>query len=463
MIRQNQRLLNIFNGILEALLLVGAYFLARVLWMQLFWGGARNDLVFARGTIYASVLYALIMVGIYYAFHLYGSFRYKNIWREIFSIAEANALGVMGISAVLYFLQLQEFSRGIVFSFYVLSTVIIVAKRACQRWALRYYRKKGFNQKHVLLVGSGHLAHQYFDSVRKNPQFGFVVHGYISDTPADGLGERLGGYADLEKLVSGSDYDEVVVALEAADADRMQKVLAGCEKQGTRVSIIPFYSEYIPSRPTVDVIGDAKLINVRSMPLDNLFNAFLKRTMDIVGSLLLIVLTSPLMLFAAVGTRLSSPGPIIFKQERVGLNKKPFTMYKFRSMRINAAQNTAWSQNTDPRKTKFGSILRKTSIDELPQFFNVLKGDMSLIGPRPEIPHFVEQFRETVPLYMVKHQVRPGITGWAQVNGYRGDTSIEERIKCDIWYIENWSLGLDIRILFRTVFGGMVNKEKVTQ
>ena len=203
---------------------------------------------------------------------------------------------------------------------------------------------------------------------------------------------------------------------------------------------------------TVDEVGDVSLVNLRHIPLDNIGNAFLKRAVDIVGSLLLIVCTSPIMLFAAIGVKLSSPGPILFKQERVGLNKKPFYMYKFRSMRVNDKQNTGWSTNSDPRKTKFGSFIRKFSIDELPQFFNVLMGDMSLVGPRPELPYFVNQFKESVPLYMVKHQVRPGITGWAQVNGFRGDTSIQGRIEHDIYYIENWTLLFDIKILFMTVF-----------
>ena len=183
--------------------------------------------------------------------------------------------------------------------------------------------------------------------------------------------------------------------------------------------------------------------------------------MDIAGALVLIVLSSPVMLLAAVGVKLSSPGPIIFRQKRVGLNKKPFYMYKFRSMRVNTASDTGWSTNSDPRKTRFGSFIRKFSIDELPQFFNVLKGDMSLVGPRPELPHFVDQFKEEIPLYMVKHQVRPGITGWAQVNGLRGDTSIKERIEHDVYYIENWSILLDIKILFLTLFKGFVNQEKL--
>ena len=184
--------------------------------------------------------------------------------------------------------------------------------------------------------------------------------------------------------------------------------------------------------------------------------------MDVVGSLVLIVLTSPIMLGVAIGVKLSSPGPIIFKQERVGLNKRPFMMYKFRSMRVNAAEDSAWSTNSDPRKTRFGSIIRKFSLDELPQFFNVLKGDMSLVGPRPEIPFHVEHFKEEIPRYLVRQQVRPGLTGWAQINGLRGNTDIAERIRYDIWYIENWTVALDIKILFRTVFGGkMVNDEKI--
>ena len=184
--------------------------------------------------------------------------------------------------------------------------------------------------------------------------------------------------------------------------------------------------------------------------------------MDVGGSLVLIVLTSLIMLWVAIGVMLSSPGPIIFKQERVGLNKRPFMMYKFRSMRVNAAEDSAWSTNSDPRKTRFGSIIRKFSLDELPQFFNVLKGDMSLVGPRPEIPFHVEHFKEEIPRYLVRQQVRPGLTGWAQINGLRGDTDIAERIRYDIWYIENWTVALDIKILFRTVFGGkMVNDEKI--
>ena len=246
-----------------------------------------------------------------------------------------------------------------------------------------------------------------------------------------------GTYDALAHVLEHSSPDEVVIALEADEYPYLQSIIASSEKNGVKMSLIPFYNKYMPSRPSIDEVGDVSLVNLRHIPLDNIGNAFLKRAVDIVGSLLLILCTSPIMLFAAIGVKLSSPGPILFKQERVGLNKTPFYMYKFRSMRVNDKQNTGWSTNSDPRKTKFGSFIRKFSIDELPQFFNVLMGDMSLVGPRPELPYFVNQFKESVPLYMVKHQVRPGITGWAQVN---------------IYYIENWTLLFDIKILFMTVF-----------
>ena len=218
----------------------------------------------------------------------------------------------------------------------------------------------------------------------------------------------------------------------------------------------------MPSNPQFDDLDGIPLMNIRRIPLDNWVNAFLKRLLDVAGSLVLIIFSSPLMLIAAVGVKLSSPGPVIFTQERIGRNKKPFRMYKFRSMRVNDRQDTGWSRDRDDRKTKFGAFIRKCSIDELPQFFNVLKGDMSLVGPRPEVPYYVEQFKDEIPLYMVKHQVRPGITGWAQVNGLRGDTSIKARVEHDIFYIEHWTLGFDIRILFMTLFKALINSERLT-
>jgi Undecaprenyl-phosphate glucose phosphotransferase len=216
----------------------------------------------------------------------------------------------------------------------------------------------------------------------------------------------------------------------------------------------------IPSRPYLEDLDGLAVVNIRRVPLTNTGNRFIKRSIDIVGSICAIILFSPIMLIAAIGIKLTSRGPIIFKQERVGLHNKPFKMYKFRSMEVqdDSEEKKGWTTKNDPRVTRIGKILRRSSIDELPQLFNVLKGDMSLVGPRPERPLFVEKFKEEIPRYMIKHQVRPGITGWAQVNGYRGDSSIKKRIEYDLYYIENWTIILDMRILFLTIFTGFINK-----
>ena len=233
-----------------------------------------------------------------------------------------------------------------------------------------------------------------------------------------------------------------------------------CEKSGVHTKFIPDYNNIIPTKPyTEDLLG-LPVINIRHVPLNNTVNKVVKRSVDIFGAIVAIVLFSPIMLATALAIKVTSPGPLIFSQERVGLQNKPFAMYKFRSMVVQEAEKekSRWTTKNDPRVTKVGKFIRKTSIDELPQLFNVLKGDMSLVGPRPERPLFVEKFREEIPRYMVKHQVRPGLTGWAQVNGLRGDTSIRKRIEYDLYYIENWTIGFDFKILFLTFFKGFVNK-----
>jgi len=261
-------------------------------------------------------------------------------------------------------------------------------------------------------------------------------------------------------LLDGHCYDEAVCALDVSEMHYLQSVVEACEITGTRVSVIPAMYKYMSPTSVIDMVGGIPVMNIRRIPLDNIGNAFLKRAMDIVGSLIMLVLSSPIMLVCAIVIKATMGGKVIFRQQRVGYNKKIFTMYKFKSMRDSSISDTAWSTDSDPRKTKFGAVIRKLSIDELPQLVNVLKGDMSLVGPRPEIPFYVDTFKNEVPMYMIKHQVKPGMTGLAQVNGYRGDTSIKRRIELDVQYIDNWNIFLDISILFKTVFR-VVNKEKL--
>ena len=272
--------------------------------------------------------------------------------------------------------------------------------------------------------------------------------------------QMIGRTADLEDILKEHQLDEIIIALSLSEYYKLAHIVAVCEKSGVHTKLIPDYGNIIPTRPYTEDLMGLPVINIRYVPLSNTFNAMAKRTVDIVGSLVCIVLFSPIMLLAALLVKLTSPGPVIFRQERVGLHNQPFVMYKFRSMQVQSKsrEKAGWTTKNDVRVTGVGKFMRRTSIDELPQLFNVLKGEMSLIGPRPERPQFVEKFREEIPRYMVKHQVRPGMTGWAQVNGYRGDTSIRKRIDCDLYYIENWTMGLDIKILFLTVFKGFINK-----
>ena len=457
MIKENQRLLNQLNvlsdGALVFLSILPAY------WIRfcLFDGTPSFPL---RSYLWLGAIAMVLFLATYAIAGLYASYRAIRFYREAQTLFLATILDMLILITSLFVFRLNEMSRWLLVFYCGIVYCVLVCKRAALRLTLRHYRRLGYNQKHVLVVGDGEMAAAYIRRVREDRDLGFLVDGYVANRTRLPNVRRLGGYDQLEELLTERNPDEVIVAMAPEEYALTGKVINICEKTGTKISLVPFYAKYMPSNPQVDNIDGLPMINLRRIPLDNMANAFIKRAMDVVGALVLIVITSPLMLIAAVGVKLSSPGPVLFKQERVGRNKQTFYMYKFRSMRVNAAEKTGWSRNEDPRKTPFGSFIRKFSIDELPQFFNVLKGDMSLVGPRPEVPFYVEQFKEEIPRYMVKHQVRPGITGWAQVNGYRGDTSIKKRIEYDLYYIENWNVFFDLKILLMTLTRSM-NSEKI--
>lgn len=463
MIKENQRLLNRLHVLSDGAILHLS--LPAAFWIRFYLlpGGVITvplPQYLALGTILTAVqLFA------YAAFGLYQSQRSIRLRRELERLWLAGTLVLTALLSFLFVQRYVDFSRLTLVIWFLLSGGLLSCKRVALRRGLRYFRQQGYNQKHIIMIGGGEMARTYWDTVRADRELGYTVMGYVSAHPEkrlDGL-KWLGGYETLDRVLDNCRPDEAVCAIAPEDYGRMSEIIAACEKAGTKLSIVPFYAQYMPSNPQFDELDGIPLLNLRRIPLDNWANALCKRAMDIIGSLALIILSSPVMLACAIGVKLSSPGPVLFKQERVGRNKKPFYMYKFRSMRVNGAQNTAWSRDHDDRRTRFGAFMRKCSLDELPQFFNVLKGDMSLVGPRPEIPFYVEKFKEDVPLYMVKHQVRPGITGWAQVNGLRGDTSIKARVEHDVYYIEHWSLFFDIEILLITVFRGkFVNTEALT-
>ena len=452
MIKENQKLLNQVNVVSDGLLVYAMLPLAFWLRFYVLPGGVIN--ITLGEYLKLDFLITALFLFSFAAFGLYRSFRNNSLMDEFSRLLRASTLDIMLLLSVLFVQHDEHYSRWTLAIFYLLVLAVLSAKRFVLRRLLRRYRQLGYNQKHVLIVGSSKMAQTYLDAIQRERELGYSTMGYVASAGAKSLPGLLylGDYDKLENLLNDLRLDEVISAIDMVDYQRTPHIIAACEKTGTKLSIIPFYADYMPSNPEFDDLNGIPLLNIRRIPLDNWGNAFCKRAFDIVGSLLLIICTSPIMLFCALGVRLSSPGPIIFKQQRVGRNKKPFYMYKFRSMRVNKQQDTGWSSQHDDRKTKFGSFMRKCSLDEFPQFFNVLKGDMSLVGPRPEVPFYVDQFKDEVPLYMVKHQVRPGITGWAQVNGLRGDTSIKARVEYDIYYIEHWRLLFDLKILWITVF-----------
>lgn len=464
MIKENQKLLNIFFAIIDAALCVGAMVLVFFIHFHNYQGAHYIGLsYYIQAMIYIIPAYFIL----YHYLDLHNSFRHKSRFSEISKIIQANFLGLASIFVVLFFLKEVHVSRMVILLFGISNTFFSIVIRVIIRMVLRNMRKKGYNIKHLLIVGWNDVSAEFYDKVQSNRGLGYDFVGYLSSDKKDTTERNikyLGNINILSLLLDNKGIDEVIISLDWNEFYRLGELIEVCEKSGVKANLLPFYTKYLPSKPCIDEVEGMPLINIRKIPLDNMLNSFVKRFFDCIVSLIALVIFSPLMLIIALVVKLTSPGPIIYKQERVGQNKQTFYMYKFRSMNTenNGSDMTTWGTSNDKRRTKFGTVIRKLSIDELPQLVNVLKGEMSLVGPRPERPHFVYKFREEIPLYMLKHLVRPGITGWAQVNGWRGDTSIEERIKCDIYYIENWTFFLDIKILFLTVFKGIVNKSEKT-
>lgn len=451
MIKENQNLLNQMNiisdGIITYLMLPLAFWLR----FHVLHG---TETIPLQYYLVLGLFFTVVQLAVFAAFGLYQPHRHVRLRKELPRLAGASLLNLLLLLSWLFIQHGDNYSRQLLLIFFLLSFGLLSVKRIVLRKSLGFFRKRGYNLKHVVIVGGGDIAERYLKVIQDDLDYGYHAVGYIADTKTELDLPWLGEFEKAESILDTVKPDEVISAIDMADYACTPQIIEACEQTGCKLMIIPFYLDYMSSKPQFDDISGIPMLNIRRIPLDNWANAFAKRLMDIVGSAILLIVSSPVMLACAIGVKLSSPGPIIFAQERVGRDKKLFKMYKFRSMRVNTQQDTAWSSNVDDRRTKFGSFIRKYSLDEFPQFWNVFIGDMSLVGPRPELPHFVDQFKKDVPLYMVKHQVRPGITGWAQVNDFRGDTSIKGRIEHDIFYIENWSLLFDIKILFMTVFGG---------
>lgn len=462
MIKENQKHFNRLQVLIDAFVLLFSYVAAWVIKFQII--SSDDGALSLRTYMIALPITVLVYLGLYYLFSLYTPKRVQGRRLELWNIVKANTVGIALFLGVLYLIKMMHFSREMLFIFYVINICLEAIARNLIRYFLRSMRRKGYNLKHIVLVGYSRAAEEYIDRVLENPQWGYKIRGILDDHIEAGTEYKgikvLGKIDNLMIILPENRLDEIAITLGLSEYARLEEIVNLCEKSGVHTKFIPDYNQIIPTKPyTEDILG-LPVINIRHVPLTNTFYAAMKRVMDIAGAICAIILFSPIMMFSVIMIKLTSPGPLIFKQERVGLHNHTFMMYKFRSMDVQPPEKekTKWTVKDDPRVTNFGKFMRKTSIDELPQLFNVLKGEMSLVGPRPERPFFVEKFKEEIPRYMIKHQVRPGLTGWAQVNGYRGNTSIRKRIEYDLYYIENWTLGLDVKILFLTIFKGFINK-----
>ncbi len=397
------------------------------------------------------------------AFRWFGLYRPRRLGSHLaewIDVAKASTFGVLMLVAVMRFLFKEvEYSRLVIVYFWVLSIVAVSFWRATFREIMRAARRSGFNLRHALVVGGGEPAAEVLGALRRRPDVGVNVLGLVGDKSErlSGLAPWLGRLEDLRAVLDQHPVDIVFVALPHAETGRLRAVLADIGDEPVTIHLVPDVYALVSLGGGVEELEGVPLIHLRASPLHG-WNAVLKRAMDLtVGTAALIAL-APLMLAIAAAIRLTSPGPILLRQERMGLDGKPFLMLKFRTMRVDAEAETGpvWASPADPRCTRLGAVLRRFSLDELPQLVNVLRGQMSLVGPRPERPVFVREFRQRFPGYMLRHKVKAGMTGWAQINGWRGNTSLEKRLEYDLYYIERWSLALDLKILAQTFWRGVV-------
>lgn len=466
MIKDNQKYFNRLHLLVDAIVVVISYLLAWYIKFCTIFADTEPGAGALDMRTYFSFLYFVIpeYIVLYYFFNMYAPKRATRRKYEIEAIIKANTVGIVVFIVFLYFIHQNHFSRFMMGAFFLINIIATTICRTMIRNLLLYFRKKGYNLKYMLLVGYSRAAEEYITRINANPQWGYVVRGILDDRIPSGTIYKgvkvVGRVENIRYILPENKLDEIAITLSLKDYDHLEYIVDLCEKSGVHTKFIPDYNSLVPSHPYTEDLMGLPVINIRYVPLTNTLNWVAKRAVDIIGSSLGILISSPIMIITALAIRFTSRGPVIFKQERVGLHNKVFHMYKFRTMELQKAsvEEKAWTVKDDPRVTRIGKFLRRTSLDELPQLFNILLGEMSLVGPRPERPQFVEKFKEEIPRYMIKHQVRPGLTGWAQVNGYRGDTSIRKRIEYDLFYIENWTMSMDIKIMFLTLFKGFVNK-----
>jgi Undecaprenyl-phosphate glucose phosphotransferase len=406
------------------------------------------------------VIWGLVSIKI----RLYQPRRIEGFFVEFLDIAKNLTLTLLLLIAFTYLFKRFEFSRLAFFYFWVMGILGLISTRYFARKTLKIFRRRGYNQRFALIAGTGELGRKILEKIELYPELGIQVIGYLT-RKFEEVGEKiknvpiLGRYEDLDKILGENKVDIFFIALPIHEYDGLESLIKKVQGYMADIKVVPGAYEFLSLRGGIDELDGLPIVSLQSSPLYG-WNIVYKRIFDLILGTLILVFTSPIMVFIAFLVKRTSEGPIFYRQERVGMDGRSFQMLKFRTMKMDAEKETGpvWAKENDPRRTKIGTFLRKTSLDEIPQLFNVIKGEMSLVGPRPERPVFVDKFKNMIPSYMLRHKIKAGMTGWAQVNGWRGNTSIEKRIEHDLYYIENWSIGFDLKILFMTFWKGFFSK-----
>ena len=445
---------------LTALAWVGAYFLR----FESGWFAIAPEIPEIPSLSLCLTKTPLMLILAAFAYRFTGQYvlhRFRRFREELISILKGTALMGLLVIAAAFGLHDGYDSRATMVLFLGLSGVSILLARRLSWAGIRWLRRRGFNQTQSIIIGTGRVARRTARALRQTSWLGIKNIGFVEDQPTRWTSDLdiLGTTADLQRLVDKYRVSHVFIALPMNRYEEARRVFDKLSQVLVEVRLVADVPDLAGLSLTTTNLDGLPVIGLRESPHFGL-NVVVKRTMDILLSTIALIVLSPVMLVIAALVKCTSPGPVFYRQERCGLNGLSFQMLKFRSMAVNAEKQTGavWAVKNDPRKTRLGALLRKTSLDELPQLINVLRGDMSLVGPRPERPVFIHQFRKTIPNYHARHSVKAGITGWAQVHGWRGNTSLRKRVQFDLYYITHWTPWLDLRIMWLTVWHGLFHR-----
>lgn len=463
MLKRYQNLVSGVLGSIDAAILVAA-------WLCSYYLRFSVPLVpvtkgFPPFSVYASLtpFVVLVWLSVFAAMRVYKLSRLLGPWHEVQLLLKAHAMSLLVFIALTYLFEEYRYSRLVTVYFGSMAGVLLVMGRLAVRSTFRALRARGLNLRRVLIVGEGGPVESLIQRFERFPELGLRVVGVVTheESPSTNVSGKpvLGHFEHVAELITHTKADEILIALPWAQQNEVTRILDSLKDETIDVRLVPDLHSYVTLGCEVEDFDGVPVVRLNDSPLIGWYAAG-KRLIDIVVASVALVVLSPLLLLIAALVKVTSPGPVLYGQERMGLDGRTFRMLKFRSMRVDAEAKSGavWAQKEDNRRTVLGTLLRKTSLDELPQLWNVLLGEMSLVGPRPERPVFVHQFRKEIPHYMLRHKVKAGITGWAQVNGWRGNTSLRRRIECDLYYIQNWSYLLDLKILTLTLWKGFVNK-----